>query len=71
MKTDIKQVTNIYISNPEKWYIWNEFCDKCGKKCRYQNISSSSKPDKSEKDYCLDCIREMIDNKFNKKKDNL
>ena len=61
MKTDIKQVTNIYISNPKDWWIWNEFCDICGKQYRSQNVSSSNKPDESEKDYCLDCMRKMID----------
>jgi len=64
MKTDIKQVTNIYVSNPEKWWTWNAFCDKCGEQFRSPNIYSSSKPDENEKDYCLDCMREMIDNKI-------
>ena len=64
MKTDIKQVTNIYISNPTNWWVWNEFCDKCGKQCRSQNVFSGSKPNENEKDYCLDCMREMIDDKI-------
>ena len=67
MKTDIKQVTNIYISNPTNWWVWNEFCDKCGEQFRSSNIYSSSKPDENEKDYCLSCMREMIDNKISKR----
>ena len=57
------------INKSGDWYIWNAFCDECEKQFRSHNIYSSAKPDENEKDYCLDCMREMIDNKFNNKEE--
>jgi len=62
MKTDIKQISYMDINESGDWYVWNEFCDLCGKKYRGYNVFSGSKPDENEKDYCLDCMREMLDN---------
>ena len=66
MKTDIKQVSYMDINESGDWYVWNEFCDLCGKQYRGYNNFSGSKPDENEKDYCLDCMREMLDSKINK-----
>ena len=67
MKTDIKQVSYMDINESGDWYVWNEFCDLCGKQYKGHNVSSGSKPDENENDYCLDCMREMIDNKIKEK----
>ena len=61
MIKDIKKVAYKDVSKSGDWYVWNEFCDKCGEQFRSSNIYSSSKPDENEKDYCLSCMREMID----------
>jgi len=63
MKTNIIKINYMNTEKSLDWYIWNAFCDKCGKQFRNHKIHSSSKSDESEKDYCLDCMREMIDNK--------
>ena len=67
MKTNIMKVAYMHTDKSPDWYIWNAFCDECGKQFRDHKIHSSTKPDRNEKDYCLDCMREMIDNKFNNK----
>ena len=67
MKTDIKQVAYMDTNKLGDWWVWNAFCDKCDKQFRNHKIYSSAKPDENQKDYCLSCMREMIDNKFNKK----
>ena len=67
MKTN--KINYMNTDNSLDWYIWNVFCDICGRQFRNHKIHSSVKPDENEKDYCLDCMREMIDNKFNNKEE--
>jgi len=61
MKADVKQVAYMNINESGDWWVWNEFCNKCGKQIRDYSILSVSKPDESKENYCLDCMREMID----------
>ena len=61
MKTNIMKVDYMDINKSGDWYVWNTFCDKCGKQFRNHKVHSSTKPDRNEKDYCLDCMRKMLD----------
>jgi len=53
MKTDIKQVG--------LWWKWNEYCNNCGRQIRDYDSSSSEKPDVDKPDYCLECLRKIVD----------
>jgi len=66
MKTDIKQVAYMNTDKPGEWWVWNEFCDKCGKQIRDYRMffHGIDKPNENKKDYCLDCMREMLDFKL-------
>jgi len=61
MKTHIEQVEYMNLNKLGKCWVWNAFCDKCGNQFRSRNVFSFSEPDENEKDYCLNCMREMID----------
>jgi nicotinic acid mononucleotide adenylyltransferase len=45
-----------------KWYSWDEHCDQCDRVVRVKGkFLSSKKPDENKKDYCLDCMRKILD----------
>lgn len=46
-----------------KWWKWDEYCDNCGKQTRDDSFSSSAKPEIGKDDYCVECMRKMLDNK--------
>lgn len=54
MKIDIKQ--------SGMWWSWIENCDKCGKLILNHSSQSSREPDIKEADFCVDCLRCLIDN---------
>ena len=53
MKINIKQIG--------LWWKWDEYCNNCGKQIRDDEFSSSAKPDEDNPDYCLECLRKMLD----------
>lgn len=54
MKTDIK--------HKGMWWSWIEHCDKCGKLIYDHSIQNSRKPNTEEADFCVECIRYLLDN---------
>lgn len=61
MKYNIRRVTLQDKPDPNgKWWKWNETCDRCGAICRDDHITTSSAPDTNEKDYCIDCLRQLL-----------
>lgn len=65
MKTNIQKVKyNVDPNEPDKcdWWSWDECCDNCGIINYYFGaMITNQKPDDTEKDYCLNCIRKYID----------
>ncbi len=62
MKTQIKQIN--YDGTPNvngKWWSYRKLCDKCGR--IMGTIMIMDNPNTQEKDYCLNCLREMYDNR--------
>ena len=56
MKTDIIQ--------SGMWWSWIENCDKCGNLIRTHLTRSSCEPDMKEADFCVKCLRYLIDNQI-------
>lgn len=54
MKADIKQ--------SGMWWSWIENCDKCGKLIRSHSSQSSCEPNMEEADFCVECLRYLLDN---------
>ena len=44
------------------WWSWIENCDRCGKKIRSHSAQSSCEPDIEEVDFCVKCMRYLLDN---------
>lgn len=55
MKQNIKQ--------DGMWCSWTKFCDRCGKPIHCRWVKSSEKPNTEEKDFCVNCLRYLLDNK--------
>ena len=62
MKTNFKEEKSI--DTPMMWYMWDEFCDKCGKKIHGHEIRHSRKPNVEEHDYCYECLIFLFDKDF-------
>ena len=69
MIKDIKKVAYMDVSKSGDWYVWNEFCDKCGKQFRDYSIFSGDKSDENKNDYCVSCLRKMLDDMIKNKGD--
>lgn len=54
MKTDIKQ--------NGMWWSWIESCDKCGELIHNHSVQSSCEPNTKEADFCVECLRYLLDN---------
>lgn len=54
MKADIKK--------NGMWWSWIENCDRCGKLIKDHSIQSSYQPDMEEADFCIECLRCLLDN---------
>lgn len=54
MKADIKK--------NGMWWSWIENCNRCGKLIKGHSIQSNCKPDVEEADFCIECLRYMLDN---------
>ena len=54
MKRDIK--------HNGMWWTWIEKCDKCGKLIRNHSVQNSSEPCIEEVDFCIECLRYLINN---------
>lgn len=64
MKLNIKNVSYNNKTKKVQWWVWDEYCDKCGK-LRYLKgeVLHFNKP-KNDKDYCLDCLNILLDEKL-------
>lgn len=65
MKSNIKKwpFNTTTSSSVNFWYSWTEYCDRCGKLIHDNDYQTSKKPDINEKDYCIDCLRELLKEK--------
>lgn len=64
MKSNIEQIT--YEGKPSstgQWWRWHETCDRCGADCEKDSWQTMTPPDTEEKDYCINCLRELLKNK--------
>lgn len=61
MKKDIKQVGYMDTNSSGNWWVWNEYCDICGRQTRNYNVIASEKPKEEEKDYCIPCMQAYLD----------
>lgn len=41
---------------------WEEYCDRCGKASFQGSVKSTKKPGTNEVDFCLECLRWLMDN---------
>ncbi len=64
MKTYIKKHPfNTTTSSPVEsfWYSWTESCDRCGRLIKNtDDFYTTIKPNTNEKDYCINCLRELL-----------
>lgn len=65
MKSNIKKwpFNTTTSSTVNFWYSWTEYCDRCGKLIHDNDLHTSKEPDLEEKDYCIDCLRELLEEK--------
>lgn len=65
MKSNIKKwpFNTTTSSSVSFWYSWTEYCDRCGKLINDNDLHTSKESDITEKDYCIDCLRELIKEK--------
>ena len=65
MKCNIKSwpFNTITSTTESRWYAWDEYCDMCGKLIHDNDLQTSKEPDIEEKDYCIDCLRELFKEK--------
>ncbi len=62
MKINMHRVDGNGNSTPNgKWWVWTETCDKCGKLIWDENTQCSCPYDESEVDFCVNCMRELMD----------
>lgn len=54
MKVDVKQ--------SGMWWSWIETCGRCGRLIRSHSTQVSRKPDMEEVDFCVECLRYLLDN---------
>ena len=54
MKKDIRQ--------NGMWWSWIETCDRCGKLIYNHSVQNSKEPDMEQADFCVECIRYLLDN---------
>lgn len=54
MKADVKK--------NGMWWSWIENCDRCGNLIRSHSSQSSCEPDMDEADFCVKCLRYLLDN---------
>ena len=68
MKTNIQRINyeGILDKNGKCWR-WKEYCDICGADCGKSDFQMMFKPDREEKDYCISCLRRLVDEKINEK----
>ena len=65
MKSNIKKwpFNTTTSSSVNFWYSWTETCDRCGKLIHDNDLQTSKEPNLEEKDYCIDCLRELLKEK--------
>lgn len=62
MKSNIQRINYDGTLNPNgKWYKWHETCDRCGADCEKDDFMTLQAPNTTEKDYCLKCLRELLE----------
>lgn len=66
MKTEYKERESDTVKSMI-WYSWIETCDDCGKIIHGHEIETTKKPDFSEKDYCINCLRKRIEERLSVK----
>ena len=52
----------ISVKQDGMWWSWIETCDKCGKLIHNNSVRYSCEPNIEEVDFCVDCMRYLIDN---------
>lgn len=69
MKTNVRTVS--YKTGKDDptsdWWTWTETCDRCGKPTEtngYITRFANKTVNTEESDYCLRCLRELIDAKY-------
>lgn len=50
------------IQHKGMWWSWNETCDRCGETIHDEQSRTTGEPDTKEADFCLDCLRYLMDN---------
>lgn len=64
MKINIERIDYNGRLNPMgKWWRWQEFCDICGADCGKTGWQTMQEPDVKEEDYCLSCLRKLMEEK--------
>lgn len=48
------------------WWSWVEICDSCGEVIHGKELETTMKPDETEADYCVKCLREKLKLRGNK-----
>lgn len=62
MKSNIKRINYDGTPNPNgNWWCWHEVCDICGADCNKDDWQTMTEPDTTEKDYCYNCLKQLID----------
>lgn len=58
MKTNIRRVNSYLVEDAAgSWYMWSEYCDKCGKFISEKNIILNKSPNVEEMDLCEECFK--------------
>lgn len=68
MKTNIQRIN--YNGRPDKngkWWKWEEYCDICGADCGKSDFQMMFEPNREEKDYCISCLRKLLEEKIKEK----
>ena len=64
MKINIKRINyDGTLNDNGNWWKWDEFCDLCGADCKKSDWQVTSPPNINEKDYCINCLRKLLDEK--------
>ena len=65
MKSNIARVNiDNTVNERGDWWKWESTCDKCGTSIEQSDTFHSVPPDTDEADFCLKCLRELMDNKI-------
>lgn len=61
MKINVRQIDyDGNLCSTGQWWKWTEICDRCNKECETSNLMTMTKPNITEKDYCLTCLKILL-----------